>query len=543
MGQGYLVVNLFLADHALPAGNITVLVRDNVGNLLHTLTADRNGVTEKVALDAPDTRSTFDPYRRTLRFATYDIEIPFSPGLKRVIIHDIEIFDTITTIQQIQMHPAIEGDTPAQNTDEIFIPLSHGVDLPGGRVSGRQQHPAPVQEQWNSPQDKPADTPGAADLPDPLEFATPTTPILANEVPIPSFITVHLGLPNSNAPNVRLPFIDYIKNVASSEIFPTWEEAAIYANVYCQISFALNRMYTLWYPSRGFDFDITNSTAFDQFFVRGRCVFENISRIVDNIFNMFLRRQGFREPFIAQFCNGTTSTCPGLSQWGSQELALNGYTPIEILRYYFPNDMQIVESNNFANNSVGVFGGEALREGSTGDDVRTMQVYLNRISGNFYIPPVGFPDGVFRSNMTTTVKDFQRINNLVADGIIGKRSWYAITKVYVGVRQLAELESEGERINIGSTPPTVVLSLNSRGPYVTELQFLLNFISVFFPTIPFVVEDGVFRESTKRAVTDFQLEFGLTPDGIVGPQTWQRLYDVFWSIENGVLFPHHYNNQ
>ena len=361
-----------------------------------------------------------------------------------------------------------------------------------------------------------------------------TSPILANEVGIPFYMTVHLGYPtDNNARNVRVTFADYIKNVASSEIYPTWSEAAVCANILCQISYALNRVYTLWYRSRGHSFDITNTTAYDQAFVYGRNIFENISRIVDDIFNLFLRRTGRREPFFASYCNGTTSQCAGLSQWGAQEMALRGYSTIEILRYYYPNDIQIVESVNFSENA-GVFPGTALREGSSGDDVLKMQVYLNRIGGNYHVPPLGRPDGVFDGLMKISVMEFQRINSLLIDGIIGKSSWYAITRIYVAVKQLAELESEGERIGIGEAPPDVVLRLGDRGEHLVELQFLLNFIAEFYPTIPFVIEDGVFREPTKNAVTEFQREFGLVADGVVGYDTWSALYAVYERITDGI---------
>lgn len=516
MGKGYLTIKLFLSDESKPVGNVTVLVNDpNNGKTLYTLTADENGITPKIALDAPDKETSLNPNSMMPRYSRYDVEVPAQKGEKRIIIHGVEIFDTETSILPIQMHPAIMGATQEENTDEIFIPEKHGVDEDyRGQQSSQRNSRRSTQNAMSVPPDR-------MPLPsnqfvEAFDYATPTAAVLANEVAIPTYITVHLGSPNASARNVRIPFADYVKNVASSEIFPTWNEAAIYANIYAQISFVLNRVYTVWYRSRGFDFDITNSTAFDQFFVEGRNIFENISRIVDNIFNMFLRRPGRREPFFAQYCNGTTVTCRGMSQWGSQDLAVKGYSPIEILRYYYPNDIQIVESNNFTSNT-GTYPGAPLKEGSTGSDVQTMQTYLNRISGNFYIPAVGRPDGVFGSSTKTSTTEFQKINNLIPDGIIGKSSWYAITKIYVGVKQLAELDSEGERMGIGKVPPTVTLNTGSRGPYVVELQFLLNYISLFFPVIPFVVEDGVYRDATKRAVTEFQKEFGLTPDGIVVP--------------------------
>lgn len=508
MSKGYLVVELFVGNQVLPVGGRAVIIRDRNGNILHRLTTDENGHTSKVTLDCPPKRDTYEP-SGTPFFEPYDVEVPSSGGYKRVIIHDVEIFEGITTICPVEMHPAIIGTPPAENTDEIFIPLEHGVDMRNAR-----------NQSWTDSYEN---------------EAVSIEQIMANEVKIPDYITVHLGSPNATARNVTVPFKEYIKNVASSEIFPTWHESALYANIYAQISFALNRIYTVWYPSRGKNFDITNSTAFDQFFVEGRDIFENIARIVDRIFNNFVRRQGRREPFFTIYCNGTTATCDGLSQWGSQDLAMRGYTPIQILRYYYPNDVQIVESTNFSTN-INVYPGTSLKEGDSGEKVRLMQRYLGRISGNWYITPIA-ADGFFGSATKNTVMEFQRLFNLPADGIIGKSTWYEIVRIYVAATELAELTSEGERISVGANPPTVTVQLNSRGPYVVELQFLLNFIGQFFHTIPPVIQSSIFRDDTKRAVVEFQKTFGLTPDGIVGPGTWSKLYDVYHSIGQTVPIP------
>ena len=509
MGKGYLKISLFVGDSVLPVKAMNVLIKDSRGNLLYDLTSDENGLTKEITLDAPNKENSTYPHSNKPYFSIYDVEVPSSKGYKKYIVHGVQIFDGETSILPVQLHPLIKDGTEKENTDEIYIPLEHGVD----EMRERTQRSEPEGNE-----------------------RTAQEVILANEVKIPEHITVHLGSPSAVARNIRVPFIDYIKNVASSEIFPTWEESALYANIYAQISFALNRTYTVWYRSRGFNFDITNSTAFDQYFVEGRNIFENISRIVDNIFNNFLRRPGRREPFFASYCNGTTSTCAGLSQWGSQDLALKNYSPIEILRYYYPRDIQIVESTNFTTN-VGTYPGTALKMGSRGEDVRLMQTYLNRISGNFYIPPIPNVDGIFGQHTETTVRAFQQINNLVADGIIGRATWYFITKIYVAVKELAELTSEGERIGIGTIPPTVVIQSGSRGEYVVELQFILNYIAQFFPAVPTVIQNGVFRDDTKRSVTEFQKEFNLTPDGVVGPGTWQRLYAVYHSIDSTVDIP------
>ncbi len=260
---------------------------------------------------------------------------------------------------------------------------------------------------------------------------------------IPETITVHLGAPDSSAANVTVSFPDYIKNVASSEIYPTWPESALRANIYAQISYALNRIYTEWYRSRGYDFDITNSTAYDQSFVQGRDIFENISRIVDEIFNDYIRRQGNVEPLFAAFCDGREVQCDGLSQWGSVELAQQGLVPYDILTNYYGDDIEIVNDAPIQNITES-YPGTLLRLGSSGGDVRTIQVQLNRISTDYpLIPKISVTNGVFGEETEDAVRAFQRTFNLAQDGIIGKATWYKIKYIFVAVTSLAELNSEG----------------------------------------------------------------------------------------------------
>ena len=236
---------------------------------------------------------------------------------------------------------------------------------------------------------------------------------------IPEFITVHLGAPDENAQNVTLPFAEYIANVASSEVYPTWPESAVRANIYAQLSFALNRVYTEFYRSRGYDFDITSSTAYDQSFVNGRNVFSNIEEIVSEIFNSYIRRRGNIEPLFAAYCDGVEVRCNGLSQWGSVTLAEEGYTPYGILTYYYGDDIDIISG-------VDVEGASAsaptypLSVGSTGDAVRILQLRLNRISDNYpSIPKVAAVDGIFTNDTEAAVIRFQEIFGLTPDGIAG----------------------------------------------------------------------------------------------------------------------------
>ena len=250
-----------------------------------------------------------------------------------------------------------------------------------------------------------------------------------------------------------MDFADYVKNVASSEIYPTWDESALRANILAIVSFALNRVYTEFYRSRGYDFDITNSTAYDQYFVNGRSYFENVSRLVDELFNDYLRRPGFVEPLAAKFCNGTTVTCEGLSQWGSQNLALQGYNSTQILQSYYGNVETVL--NAPIRGITSSYPGTPLRQGSTGPNVVVLQVALNRIAQSYpAIPKIPAVDGIFGPRTEATVRAFQRIFGLTADGIVGPATWYAVVRLYTAVTRLAELRSQGQQFYaINWSPP------------------------------------------------------------------------------------------
>lgn len=348
---------------------------------------------------------------------------------------------------------------------------------------------------------------------------------------VPQNITVHLGPPDSNAANVTVPFSDYVKNVASSEIYPTWDEAALRANIYAIVSFALNRVYTEFYRSRGYDFDITNSTAIDQFFVNGRSYFENVARIVDELFNDYLRRPGFVEPLASKFCNGTTVTCEGLSQWGSQNLASQGYSSTQILRSYYGN-VEIV-NNAPIRGITSSYPGTPLRRGSSGPNVVVIQVELNRISQNYpAIPKLSPVDGIFGSRTEASVRKFQEIFGLTVDGIVGKATWYALVRLYTAVTRLSELRSQGQRFYSISWEYPNSPQLGSTGEKVRHLQYMLAVLSEYIPQIPPVAVDGVFGRETLDAVLSAQRYFDLPETGIVNATTWEEIYDQFSGIEN-----------
>lgn len=344
---------------------------------------------------------------------------------------------------------------------------------------------------------------------------------------IPSEITVHLGRPNAPAENVTVPFTDYIKNVASSEIYPTWPEAAIRANILAQISFALNRVYTEYYRSRGYDFDITNTTSSDQAYNKDGEVYENISRIVDEIFNNYIVRTGNIEPLYAQFCDGYTTTCRGLSQWGTVTLANRGLTPIEILRYYYGDNISLVYNAPISNNTQS-YPGVALRRGNFGDDVVTIKRELNRIAQNYpAIPKIPFINGVFDLETENAVRAFQRIFSLDPDGVVGKATWYKIKQVFTAVKELSDLTSEGLTISEVARRYTRELRPGTQGLDVEALQYYLAFIGYFYPYLPPIPITGYFGELTRDAVFAFQANYGLPVTGVVDANVFNRIEQVY----------------
>lgn len=351
---------------------------------------------------------------------------------------------------------------------------------------------------------------------------------------IPENITVHLGTPSSSAQNVTLTFPNYIKNVASSEIFPTWPEAALRANIYVQISFALNRVYTEWYRSRGYNFDITSSTQYDQAFVYGRDIFGNISRIVDEIFNNYVVRRGNVEPLFTAFCNGTTVTCSGLSQWGTVSLANRGYTPYEILQYYYGNDIDIVYNAPISPN-IPSYPGTPFGFGSTGNEVRTIQVELNRIGVNYpAIPKIVPANGIYGEGTVEAVRVFQGVFGLAQTGIVNKSTWYQIKYIFTAVKGLSELTSEG----LTEDEVENILGENLRqgdyGQRVRIVQYFLNVIAYFNPEIPSVYSDGVFNSEMDAQVRAFERFYGLNPDGVVDFRTWQLINEIYRNIRDNL---------
>ena len=318
---------------------------------------------------------------------------------------------------------------------------------------------------------------------------------------IPKTITVHLGAPSQWAENITVTFPDYIKNVASSEIYPTWEPSALRANVLAITSFALNRVFTEFYRSQGYDFEITSTTAYDQKFIPNRNIFENISQLVDSTFD-------------------------SLSQWGSQSLAQEGYNSMEILRYYYGDDIELVVNAPIRNVTLS-YPGYPLRLGSVGEEVFWLQAGLNRIGRNYPAIPAIPTTGVYDEATREAVRAFQRIFALTPDGIVGKATWYRVLRIYVGVTNLSELASLGYQLYAPHFEFPGTLRLGDSGGSVQILQYMLALLSEYSNALLPIQADGLFGPSTQEAVRIFQELYGLPVDGVVGPATWEAIHSSY----------------
>lgn len=345
---------------------------------------------------------------------------------------------------------------------------------------------------------------------------------------LPIEITVHLGRPNVPAENVTVDFIYYLKNVASSEVYPTWPYEALRANIWAQMSLVLNRVYTEWYRGRGYPFDITNSTAFDQAFVPGRNIFDTISSIVDEVIGQYLQRPFFREPFYAEYCDGIRAQCPGLKQWGSMELSTLGYSSMDIIYYYYGDNMMLIKTDNFQYITPS-YPGYPIQKGDSGQYVFIIQELLNGVAVNYPAVPLIYPpDSNFGEVTESAVRVFQQTFRLIVDGIVGQNTWNTLSRIYVGVRRIAELTSIGRLEGYFTGLWTGrVLRRGDIGIEVQQAQYFLSVVADAYPSIPPVDIDSRFGAGFERSVIAFQNEFGLVPDGIIGFETWTRIYDVY----------------
>lgn len=493
---------------ALPVNDAIVRIKSVSGELLYEapIPLGSGGRSQAFELEVPDIALSLDRNETPAPYGLFNVEV-LSGNFARAFINGVQVFAQREAILQVPLQPRTES-FPSANLPNTFTIPPNALRLP----------PQPQGDTST------------------LFPQLPSTQLHAFPF-IPQYITVHLGVPTDfSARNVTVTFQDYIKNVASSEIYPTWPEESLKANIIAQISFVLNRVYTEWYRSRGYDFDITNNTAFDQYFVEGRNIFQNISELVDEIFNIYLQKPGNEEPFFARYCNGTTSTCDGLSQWGTVSLANDGLNAQSILEYYY-GDVELVETDDLRG-PFESYPGNPLKLDSRGVPVRTIQEQLNRIAINYPSIPFVAVDSIFGPSTERSVRQFQRIFNLTPDGIVGKGTWYAISRVYVAVKDLAELTSEGERVDYASQEyPGEPLRLGDRSVEVLEIQLYLSTIALYNNEVKTVAIDGVFGESTLNSVVSFQRAYGIDPDGIVGRITWERLVDVYNGIIDNVDVP------
>jgi len=499
MANGILRIQSFAAQRSGPVQGVTVVVTG--ANFETTRITDSAGNAADLIVAAPSRRYSLNETNTTvLPYSTVDL-YAYREGYRPVEIRGIQIFDGQVTLAPLEMIPAVDGVLPA--ADQPVIIPTHPL-FAGGGGSG----PAPVElcdGEW-----------------------------VLEQVVIPKTITVHLGRPAAAAQNVTVSFRDYIANVASSEVYPTWPEQALRANIHAQISLALNRVYTEWYPSKGYTFNITNSTSYDQYYVHGRTVFDVMVRITDDIFNTYLRKQGTVNPYYAEYCDGKTVSCPGMKQWGTVTLANQGRNALQILQNYYGSDIEIVRSSNIQSIPQS-YPGTPLREGDSGTNVFILQRQLNRITRDYPFFGLLNVDGMFGPEMTETVRRFQRQFNLTADGVVGRQTWYKISYIYVSVKDLAELTSEGEtaagNLSDGSWGG-VVLRRGSTGTAVEQLQFWLNTLSEFYSDLPALTVDGSFGAGTEAAVRAFQQKFDLTVDGIVGQATWNEVFEQYQSVQS-----------
>ncbi len=498
MATGILRIQAFAARQSAPVEGVTVnIVGDGFTAARMT---DAEGNAADVTLTAPDCALSLDEDNTTrLPYAVCSLTAS-KAGYRTVRIQGIQVFAGQVTLAQPEMIPETEKGRVVEDPPIVIPP--HPL-FAGGGGSGRA----------------PAD---------------PCAPRVLDRVIIPKNITVHLGKPAASAQNVTVSFRKYIANVASSEVYPTWPESALRANIHCQISLALNRIYTEWYPSRGYSFNITNSTSYDQYYVHGRTVFDVMVRLTDDIFNTYLRKTGTVNPYYSEYCDGKSVTCPGLKQWGTVTLAKQGKTPLQILKYYYGSDIEIVRTNNIQAIPQS-YPGSPLRQGDSGTAVFTLQRQLNRITKDYPFFGKLTVDGIFGPRMVSTVKAFQRQFNLTADGVVGRQTWYKISYIYVSVKDLAELTSEGETssgtLSDGSWGGTA-LRTGSTGSAVEQVQFWLNTLAQYDSAIPSLAVDGRYGAATASAVRAFQRRYGLTVDGVVGRETWNAIYNEFRSIQS-----------
>ena len=406
VGQLKVIVTSSLGLLPIRGATIRLSFTGDPQSPLETLVTDDSGQTKTVEIPAPGVALSLSP-GEAQPYAEVNVAVT-APDYEDALVSGVQILPGELALQTVRLRPLFLPDVPEE--DHLFV-------IPAHTLFG--EYPPKIPEDEIKP------------LPD-------TGEIVLSRVVIPEYVIVHDGDPSdAAAPNYYVRYKDYIKNVASNEIYSTWPEAAILANVLAIMSFTLNRVYVEWYRSKGYNFTITSSTAHDQKWVRGRNVYENIDRLVDSVFANYLSRPGVRQPIFTAYCDGKATTCNGLNQWGSRYLADEGYSAIEILRYYYGNDLYV----NTATQISGVpssYPGYDLQNGSSGEKVRQLQSQLNRIAQNYPAIPTLKEDGIYGPATADDVKTFQRVFGLPETGITDYATWYKVSEIYTAITRISE---------------------------------------------------------------------------------------------------------
>ena len=432
--KGGLKLQCFVGDTYIPIDGIKATLVSSQGstggNKEIELTTNSSGESQVIELSAPPLAYSEQP-TGNIPYSLYDLKIE-REGFQSLVVNGIQIFPDEIAIQQCNLIKEMRN---------IGI-RADVINIQPNTLNGN--YPAKIPEEVDKP--LPAPTSGVV-LPKPV---------------VPEFIVVHAGGPNNtSAPNYTVPYKDYIKNVASCEIYSTWSENTIRSNVYAIISFTLNRIYTEWYRGKGKNFDITNSTAYDHAFNYGRNLYESISVIVDDIFSTYVRRVGRKQPLLTQYCDGKNVQCPGwMTQWGSKYMGDEGKTPYEILTAFYGSDIELVTAE-VVEGSPSSYPGYDLTLGSSGDEVKVIQEQLNRIAQNYPLIPKSALDGVYGEKTQEAVKVFQGVFNLPQTGVVDYATWYKISDIYVGVTRIAELRGCAKTQRI-FTPPVSFDLLKSK---------------------------------------------------------------------------------
>lgn len=390
----------------LSSATIEIANTGEPNRILESVNTDRNGQTGNIELSAPPREYSMEPTDNQ-PYSEYNVKIS-APGYQEGLVSGVQIFSGENGLQSIVLQPS------EQTPDYVYNPI-----VIGGHTLW-EYYPPKIAE----PEIKPLSESGE---------------IVLSRVVVPETIVVHDGVPgDSTATDYYVPYIDYIKNVACCEIYSTWPESTIEANILAIMSFTLNRVYTEWYRNKGYNFTITSSTAYDHKWIYGKTIYENISQIADRLYNRYLARPNVKQPILTQYCDGKRVSCPNwMSQWGSKALGDDGFSAIDIIHYYYGSDMYVNEAE-IVSGIPSSYPGYDLTIGSSGEPVITIQEQLNRIAQNYPAIPTVTVDGIFGSATTESVRAFQSIFNLPVSGIVDFPTWYKISQIYVGVSKIGE---------------------------------------------------------------------------------------------------------